>query len=247
MWRAYSDFYNNDNKTRTTIKHEPYIQVSYLTAFAVDGKRMINRSLNTKPIQCCSKHTIIIKPIAELLMHGSFIRYHSINNALVKVRGPNPPRLACEGDVVGVMHLAQMVEGASLLGIGQSIGPSIVSDCDEPLLNVYVWSAVLPHGSELHEMAILTELFDGEEHVERAYHIVMLSEHGPRPINHGVGSRPLFTKVDDSIWLEGLEGIGEELKVGYISDEELDVFASERLPSPDAIVDGRDGGEGVKT
>lgn len=178
---------------------------SYLAPFSIYSERMFNSSLNTKPIKCSSKHTIIIKPVAELLMHFSLICPRPINDSLVQIGCSYPPSLASKCDVVRIMDLAQMIEGACLLGIRQSICSSIVSNSYATLLNVNVWSSIFSHCAKFHQMTLLSELLYSKENIESSDYIIMLSEHSPRSINHGVWGRPLFPKMNNCIRLKWLE------------------------------------------
>ncbi len=60
--------------------------------------------------------------------------------------------------VVGVVDFAEVVEGPPLLGVGQPVRSPVVVDRDEALLNVDVRGSVLPHGPQLHQMALWCKL-----------------------------------------------------------------------------------------
>lgn len=170
-------------------------------------------------------------------MHLGLLRFHTVNDSLVQIRGSHTPSLASEGDVVRVVNLAEVIERARLLRVRQSVGPPVVRDRDVTLLDVDVGGPVLAHGPELHEVAILSELLDREEHVEGPDHVVVLREDGPRAVDHGVRSRALLAEVDHGVGLEGLEGVGEELEVADVAHEELDGVPGEGFPPPDSVVD----------
>ena len=61
---------------------------------------------------------------------------------------PPPPHLGAEQHVGGVVALGEVVEGPSLLGVGQGVGASVVLDGDVTLLDVDVGGAVLTLGVE---------------------------------------------------------------------------------------------------
>jgi hypothetical protein len=68
---------------------------------------------------------------------------------LVQIRRPDAPGFARKSDVVRVVNLAQVVEGASLLRVRQNVFPAIVRDLDKAFFNVDVRSAILAHGPKL--------------------------------------------------------------------------------------------------
>ena len=57
-------------------------------------------------------------------------------------------------DVVAVVHLGQVVEGARLLRVRQHVGAALVGDLDEALFDVDVGRPVLAHRPELDEVDV---------------------------------------------------------------------------------------------
>src|SRR5271154_405531 len=128
-----------------------------------------------------------------------------------------------------------MVKGTGLLGIRQSVFPTVVLDRDVAFFDIDIGRAVFTHGAELDEVAIGLKLTQGEQQIERAYYIVHLGENRVFAVNHGVGSGTLFSEVDDCFRFEILDDRGEKVVIRYIADELLDGAPGEPLPSPQSI------------
>jgi hypothetical protein len=75
---------------------------------------------------------------------------------------------------------------------------------------------------------------DGEQDIDGADHVVGLCEHGPLPINHGVGGAALLSKVDDCIRVEVPEGLPKELPVTDVTNGQLNVLATDLTPPASA-------------
>jgi len=86
---------------------------------------------------------------------------------------------------------------------------------------------------------------DRKQDVDRADDIVVLGVHRPRPVDHGVGRRPLLAKVDDGVRRKVADGCPQELKVRDIADQQIDVAARHLAPRPHPLVRGRDGRQRV--
>ena len=71
---------------------------------------------------------------------------------------------------------------------------------------------------------------DGKEDIYSADDIVVLCEHGPGAIDHGVRRRALLAKVDHSVRLEGLKRLGQELKVADVSNLQVNVLSADLAP-----------------
>ncbi len=97
----------------------------------------------------------------------------------------------------------------------------------------------------LHPFPSIADL-DRKQHVHRANDIVVLRVHRPRPVDHGVGRRPLLAKVDDRVRLEIPDGPAQKLKVGHITDQQVHTLAGHLAPRPHALVRGGDGGQRVQ-
>ena len=128
------------------------------------------------------------------------------------------------------MHLGQMVEAASLLGVRQRVRAPIVRDGDVSLLNVNVRGSVLSHRPELDQMAIGLDLLDRKQHVDGADDVVGLCVDGALAVNHGVGSAALLAKVDDRVGIELAERLSEELEVADVAHFEVDVLPRDLSP-----------------
>mmetsp|Transcript_33118 Transcript_33118/g.55486 ORF Transcript_33118/g.55486 Transcript_33118/m.55486 type:complete len:277 (+) Transcript_33118:1036-1866(+) len=138
-----------------------------------------------------------------------------------------------------------MVPRGALLGEGQRVGAAVVGDGDVALLDVDVGGAVLAHGAQLHQVALGGVVLDGVEGVDGAHDVVGLGEDTLLAAEHGVGRGPLLAEVHHGIGQEALHGLAEEPVVCDVANVEIDLLAGELLPLGHAIVDGRDGGEGL--
>src|SRR5215210_57650 len=72
---------------------------------------------------------------------------------------------AASGEDLGPVVVAEVVEGARLLGVRQGILAALVLDRYIPLFDVYVRGAVLAHRTELYQVALRRQLANGEEEV----------------------------------------------------------------------------------
>ena len=133
-------------------------------------------------------------------------------------------------DVVGVVHLGEVVEAAPLLGVGQRVGAPVVRDGDVALLDVDVGRSVLAHRAQLDQVAVGLDLLDGEQHIDGADDIVLLRVHRALPVDHRVGSAALLAKVHDGVGVELAECLPEELEVTDVPDLELDVLPRDFSP-----------------
>mmetsp|Transcript_12276 Transcript_12276/g.26479 ORF Transcript_12276/g.26479 Transcript_12276/m.26479 type:complete len:333 (-) Transcript_12276:430-1428(-) len=222
-------------------------EAARLSALAVHGQGVAHCRLHHKAVESCSEDAVIVVAVDEEGVGHGLLSAHTIHHTLVQVSGRHLPGLGGKVDVVGVVDLGQVVEAASLLGVGQGVGASVVCDGDEALLDVDVGGAVLAHGAELHEVAVGLDLLDGKQHVDSSHNVVGLGVHGPLAVDHGVGGGALLPEVHHGIGAEVAEGLAKELPVADVTDLQLDVLARHLLPLPDAVVDAGDGGQGVQT
>jgi len=90
--------------------------------------RVADGRLHAESVEDGSEYFVVVEAIDEALVEGHFIGHRPIDDALVEVRGAQPPNPGCEHHIVAVVDLGQMVEAARLLGIGQEVGPAPVGD-----------------------------------------------------------------------------------------------------------------------
>ena len=134
-------------------------------------------------------------------------------------------------NVVGVVHLAEVVERARLLGVGEGIFATIVLNGDVALFDVNVGGAVLAHGAQLDQVAIGEVVAQHVEQVEVAQHVVGLGQHGVLTVDHREGGRALFTEVNHSTRLKLEHGLLQEGVVIDIADVKVDVLTGEVFPT----------------
>src|SRR6202050_4295894 len=73
----------------------PDIQKSAcLAALSVDRQRLADGRLHAETIQNRAKDFVVIQTIDQSFVHGYFVRHRAVDDALIKVRGPQSPNLA---------------------------------------------------------------------------------------------------------------------------------------------------------
>jgi hypothetical protein len=77
-----------------------------------------------------------------------------------------------------------------------------------------------------------------KEEVQRSDDIVDLSEHRMFTVDHRIGSRALFGKVNHGVRLEALDHTGQEVIVVHVADKLLDGLSGEFLPDAQAVREG---------
>jgi hypothetical protein len=100
-----------------------------------------------------------------------------------------------------------VVPAAGLAGERDAVRAPAVLDLEESFRDVEVRSSVLPHGPQLHEMAVGVEVADGELEIEGVDDVVRLHPHGVLAVDHRVGSRRALAEMDDRLGLEVLEDL----------------------------------------
>ena len=191
--------------------------------------------LDAEAVQHGAEDAVVVEAGGQHRVQVGLFGRLAVDDALVEVGGAKAPDATAEHDVVAVVHLGQMVEGAGLLRVGQHIGPPLVGDLDEPLFDVDVGVPVLPHGPELHEVDVRVRLLNGVHDVEVPDDIVDLGVDRMLAVDHGVRSRALLTEVHDGVRL----GLGDhairECGVGQVADADVDGMTRELLPAVDSL------------
>mmetsp|Transcript_38901 Transcript_38901/g.110107 ORF Transcript_38901/g.110107 Transcript_38901/m.110107 type:complete len:231 (+) Transcript_38901:767-1459(+) len=206
---------------------------------------MADSGLHHKAVEGSAEDAVVVVAVDEVGVGNGLLRLHAVNDALVQVGGGHLPGLGGKEDVGRVVDLGEMVEGVALLGVGQGVGAAVVGDGEVALLDVNVGGAVLPHGAELHQVAVRADFLDSVHDVDVADDVVVLGEDGVGAVNHGVGGAALLSEVHNVLWLEALEGLLQEVKVADVSNLQVNDLPADLLPALDALVDAGDGGEGV--
>src|SRR5207245_2975081 len=117
-------------------------EASSLAALPVNSERMADGGLGAEPVQDGAPDVVVVEALAQLRMQVRLIRAGAVDDALVEVGRPQPPRAAREHDVVAVVDLGQVIEGTRLLRIREPVLAAVVLDFDETLFDVDVGSAV---------------------------------------------------------------------------------------------------------
>ena len=179
-------------------------------------------------------------------MHVGLGRARSVDHALVEIGGAKAPDPAREHDVVAVVHLGEVVEGARLLGIREPVLTAVVLDVDEPLFDVDVRRAVLAHRPQLDQVGLGGQVLHGEQDVQRAHDVVDLGDHGVPARQHRERRGAVFGVVDDGLGFEAPEDVLDELPLGDVADERLDGALPEGGPRGDAVLQRGDRDERVR-
>ena len=152
-----------------------------------------------------------------------------------------------EHDVVAVVHLGQVVEGAGLLGVGHDVGAALVGDLDEPFLNVDVGVAVLPHCPQLDEVNVGVGLLNGVHHVQVADDVVDLGVDRVLAVDHGIGGGTLLAEVDDGVGLRLGDDAVRKRGVGEVPDPYVNGVTRHLFPARDPFFEGSDRHQAVHT
>src|ERR1700691_1510144 len=143
-------------------------EAASLAAFSVHGKRMPHGGLRTEAVQHRAENFVVVEPVDQRFVESRFVRDRAVYNSLVPVGGAQLPGATTKHDVVAVVYLREMVERAGLLRVREYVLAAVVLDLDISLFDVNIRRSIFAHRAELDEMAIMMELAEREEQVERA-------------------------------------------------------------------------------
>ena len=146
-----------------------------------------------------------------------------VDDALIQIGRPQAPDPAREHDVVAVVNLRQVIEGTRLFRVGQAVTPAIVFDLEVSLLDVDVRRAVLAHRAQLDQVAVGSELMKCEQEVQRAQHVVHLSQDRVLAVHHRERRAPLLREVDHGIRSMPPNQVVDRLVIAEIGLGPLDV------------------------
>ena len=193
-------------------------------------KWMPHGGLRAEAIEHRSEDLIVIEAVDERFIQRHFLGHGSVHHALVEIGGAQPPDLAREHDVVAVMHLGEVVEGAGLLRKRQHVLAAVMFDSDVAFFDIDIGSAVFSHGPEFDQVAIGPELPQREQQVEGPDHVVDLGKYRMFAVDHRIRSGPLLGKVHHGVRRKRSDHRGNELIVGNIAGQEFDVLAGDLFP-----------------
>ena len=86
-----------------------------LSSLAVHRQRVADGRFRAEAIQRRAKNFVVIETVNESFIESGFVRHGTVNHTLIQVGRAQSPRLAGEHDVMAVMHLRKVIEGAGLL------------------------------------------------------------------------------------------------------------------------------------
>src|SRR5690348_3409846 len=218
-------------------------KASGLPTLSIYGQRMLDRRLHAEAIERGAENLVIIETVHQRRIESDFFGQRAVDHALIEIGCAQPPNLATEHDVVTVVHLGEVIEGAGLFGEGKHVLAAVMLNFYEPFFDVDIRCAVFAHGPQLHQMAVALEFTDDKENVESADYVVHLREDSMPAVDHGIRSRALFGEVHDRLRLESSEHRGKKLVIGHISDERFDLPSREAIPGSQAVRQRTDGCE----
>ena len=83
-----------------------------LAALAVHRERMADHRLQAEPVQRGAEHVVVVEPRHQPVVEHRLVGLDAVHDALVEVGGAHAPDPTREVDVVGVVHLRQVVHRA---------------------------------------------------------------------------------------------------------------------------------------
>ncbi len=217
-----------------------------LAAATVDGQRVTDHRLQAEAVEHGAEDLVVVEASQQALVAGRLLGLDPVDDALVEVGGPQAPDAAGKMDIGRVVDLGAVIERSGLLREGQGVAAPLVLDLDEAFLDVDVRGAVLPHRSELHQVAVGYVVADREQQVEGPDHIRVLGLDRPLARHHRVGRGGLLPVVDHRF----RAGLGDHLvEEGTVLDPAgvaADLLAGDLPPSGDPLVEAADRGERVR-
>src|ERR1700733_1303867 len=178
-----------------------------LAAFAIYRQGAANGRLGAETVQYGTENLVVVEAVDQGLVDLDLVGDRTVDNALIEIGGAQAPNLAGEHDVVTVMDLGEVIEGARLLGKRERVLTAVVLDGEETLLDIDVWGAVLSHGSHFHDVAIRGQFADRKQQIEGTDDIRDLGKDGVLVVDHRIGRGALLGEMHDGFGLEcGDEG-----------------------------------------
>src|SRR5680860_942795 len=135
---------------------------------------MSQHGLDTETVEHGPEYLIVVKARTQPLVQVALVRPDPVDDALIEVGSSETPDAAGEVDVVGVVHLREVIHGSGKLRKRQDIAPPLVVDLDKALFDVDIGRSVLAHGPELDEVRVRGEVTHAEEDVECSLDVVAL-------------------------------------------------------------------------
>ena len=128
---------------------------------------------------------------------------------------------------------------------GEPVLAAAVLDVEEPLRDVDVGRAVLPHRSELHQVSLGHLVAHRVEQVEGAHQVVVVGEDTVLDVHHAVRCRRHLAKMDDRLGPQGSQTVAGETEVAEITLAELEVGVESLLKGIQALGHPADRGRGL--
>ena len=179
----------------------------------------------------------------QTLIQPRFVCFDPIDDALVEICGCEFPRFASETNIVAVMNLGKMVEGARLTRERKNVSSTLVLNLNKALFDINIGSSILAHGSQLHQPARRDDLPNRPEKIKSAADVIDLGEYGAIMVNHRVWGRGLFAVMDNGVWPKSLQHAFDKAVVAQVGHEKFHFPASDLAPGRHTIVQGADGNQ----
>ena len=224
-----------------------------LASSAVQGHGVPEGHLRAESVQHRTVVGVNVHSVDEVDVHVGLGGGDSPHDALVQLRDFEVEELleVQESDVVEA--LGHVVDTAGVVGVhdlhrlaltffsmvavqfGHAVAFGDIESLQGPI-------PVNAHGSDVHDVALLIVLHDGDKDVLGGKGVVLVGVVDGLQGFHGVGSCPLLSEVHDHIRFEFPEGLEEfELLGSNVDIAEVDLFAGELLPAGEPLLDGLDG------
>ena len=179
---------------------------------------MAEDGLDHHPVEHRAEHAVVVEAGGKSWIELGLLGVGAVHDPLVEVGGAHAPDPTAELDVVAVVHLREVVEGAGPLRVEDAVLAALVLDLEPPLLDVDVGLAVLAHRPELDEVDVAVDVGDRVHHVEVADDVVRLRVDRVRLVDHRVRRGALLAEVDDRVGAEVADHLVDERGVDQIAD-----------------------------
>src|SRR6266566_3092372 len=165
----------------------------------------------------------------QTLIQPRFVCFDPIDHALVEICGCEFPGFASETNIVAVMNLGKMVEGARLTRERKNVSSTLMLNLNKALFDINIGSSILAHGSQLHQPARRDDLPNRPEKIKSAADVIDLGEYGAIMVN--------------GVWPKSLQHAFDKAVVAQVGHEKFHFPASDLAPGRHTVVQGADGNQ----
>ena len=210
-----------------------------LPARAIDRQGQTCHGLDQKAVQHRTENMIIMERGPQLIRQLGLICIDAIDHALVQIRRPHAPNTAGEFDIMGIMHLREVIKAAGLFRVQHPVLAPVMLDLQPAFLDIDIRRAVFAHGAQLDQMGIGAMGLHGEHQIQIADDIVLLGHDRRRAVLHGIRRRGLFGVMHDGVRLGLAQQIINKAVISQIADFHADRLTSLHfVPVLDPVMQG---------